>query len=279
MEDIRPAAFLVLEPESPEANSADRPELAVHPSPTPADSPEASGMQAEPPGRVNLALHTPREPKTSLASIIEAILFAADTPLSATRLAELAGGCGPATVRECIERLNGKYESCELSFRIEAIAGGYQMMSLPAYRPWLARLNRQRSETRLSDAALETLAIIAYRQPIIRADIEAIRGVACGEVIGRLREMGLVRIVGRAEIVGRPILYGTTRKFLDVFGLADLDDLPPMEALKLRPAREMPHPDPQRCEARGAEEPPGPQLREDGDGPAPAAPLRAVAGA
>ncbi len=279
MEDIRPAASLVLDPESTEANSAERPELAVHPLPATAAPPGAPGKQAGPPGGANLALHPPREPNTGIASIIEAILFAADTPLSPARLAELAGGCGPATVRECIEHLNGKYESCDLSFRIEAIAGGYQMMSLPAFRPWLARLDRQRSETRLSDAALETLAIIAYKQPIIRADIEAIRGVACGEVIGRLRELGLVRIVGRAEIVGRPILYGTTRKFLDVFGLADLDDLPPLEALKLRPAREMPHPDPQRSEARGVEEPPHPQLGERSDGPAVAALVRAVAGA
>jgi segregation and condensation protein B len=92
----------------------------------------------------------------------------------------------------------------------------------------------QRAQTRLSPAALETLSIIAYKQPIIRADIEAIRGVAVGEVLNRLREMGLVRIVGRAEVVGRPLLYGTTKKFLDVFGLADLEDLPPLEALNLR---------------------------------------------
>ena len=78
------------------------------------------------------------------------------------------------------------------------------------------------------------MSIIAYKQPVIRADIEAIRGVGCGEVVNRLREMGLIKIVGRAEIVGRPILYGTTRKFLDVFGLADLDDLPPLETLTLR---------------------------------------------
>jgi segregation and condensation protein B len=122
----------------------------------------------------------------------------------------------------------------KLSFRIEEIARGYQMMTLPRFQPWLAKLTAQRVQTRLSPAALETLSIVAYKQPIIRADIEAIRGVAAGEVLNRLREMGLVRIVGRAEVVGRPLLYSTTKKFLDVFGLADLDDLPPLEALNLR---------------------------------------------
>jgi len=166
--------------------------------------------------------------------VIEALLFASDTPLNAARLAELCGMIAARDVPGLVAALNEQYAAAGLAFRVEEIARGYQMMTLPAYQPWLARLDRQRSQTRLSPAALETLAIIAYKQPIIRADIEAIRGVACGEVLNRLREMGLVRIVGRAEIIGRPLLYGTTRKFLDVFGLADLDDLPPMESFSLR---------------------------------------------
>lgn len=169
--------------------------------------------------------------------IIEALLFAADGPLSLARLAELSGISSTCDVRLHIADLNAKYLAAKLSFRIEEIARGYRMMTRPEYEPWLARLRQSNAQTRLSPAALETLSIIAYKQPVIRADIEAIRGVGCGEVINRLREMGLVRIVGRAEIVGRPILYGTTRKFLDVFGLADLDDLPPLDALPLRPAR------------------------------------------
>lgn len=171
----------------------------------------------------------------TLEQIVEALLFSSDTALSAARLADLSGVGSVRTVRAAIETLNARYEQVGLTFRIDAIAGGYQMMSLPPFRPWLQKLNRQRAETRLSDAAMETLSIIAYRQPIIRADIEAIRGVSCSDGINRLREMGLVKVVGRAEIVGRPLLYGTTRKFLDVFGLADLNDLPPMEALRLRP--------------------------------------------
>jgi segregation and condensation protein B len=170
------------------------------------------------------------------AQIIEALLFSSDAPLSALRLAELVGACTPGRIRQEIDALNEKYAQAGLSFRIEAIARGYQMMTLPASRPWVQKLHKQHSETRLSNAALETLSIIAYKQPVIRANVEAIRGVACGEVIGRLRDMGLVRIVGRAEVVGRPLLYGTTRKFLDVFGLVDLDDLPPMEALRIKSA-------------------------------------------
>lgn len=194
----------------------------------------SASVAAEPAPAVVPGPGTEPEVEPDLPQIIEALLFASDTPLSVGRLAELAGGCTPTHVRKTIAALNEKYAAVGLAFRIESIARGYQMMTLPCYQPWLARLNKQRARTRLSAAALETLSIVAYKQPIIRADIEAIRGVACGEVLNRLREMGLVRIVGRAEVVGRPLLYGTTKKFLDVFGLADLDDLPPMEALTLR---------------------------------------------
>ena len=177
------------------------------------------------------------------AQIIEALLFSADTPLSANRLGELSGVGSVTQVRLLICDLNDKYKVAGLSFRIDEIARGYQMLTLPQYATWVARLNKAQAQTRLSPAALETLAIVAYKQPVIRAVVESIRGVAGGEVLNRLREMGLVKIVGRAEIVGRPLLYGTTRKFLDVFGLADLDDLPPMETLTLhRPERKAAQP-------------------------------------
>ncbi|MBI5863978.1 MAG: SMC-Scp complex subunit ScpB [Planctomycetes bacterium] len=166
--------------------------------------------------------------------VMEALLFAADAPISAARLVELVGSGNVTLARLALHELNDQYTSWGVAFRVVEIANGYQLMTLPEYRPWLNKLNRQRAETRLSDATLETVAIIAYKQPIIRADIEAIRGVACGEVIHRLREMGLVRICGRAEVVGRPMLYATTKRFLDIFGLSSLDDLPPMETLKLR---------------------------------------------
>lgn len=200
----------------------------------------------------------------TLGQVIEALLFASDTPLSGARVAELAGAGSAREVRRQVDALNEKYAECGLSFRIEAVARGYQMMTQPAYEKWLVKLHQERSQTRLTPAALETLSIVAYKQPVIRADVEAIRGVACGEVLNRLREMGLVRIVGRAEIVGRPMLYGTTKRFLQVFGLEDLDDLPPMEALKFG-----------RSQAQAAEEDVGPNREAAQD----AGPQVAAAGA
>lgn len=193
-------------------------------------------MPAEESGTSSAAVETASTQEELPLRVIEALLFAADAPLSAGRLVELVGAGTPARIRHAIERLNEQYEDWGVAFRAVEIANGYRLMTQPEYRPWLNKLNRQRAETRLSDATLEALAIVAYRQPIIRADVESIRGVACGEVLNRLREMGLVRIVGRAEVVGRPMLYGTTKRFLDLFGLANLDDLPPMETLKLRAA-------------------------------------------
>jgi segregation and condensation protein B len=194
----------------------------------PAASPDASPTCAQP------VTEQPPTGEISSAQVVEALLFSADSPVSAARLSELSGLASVKEIRRLIDELNQKYIEAGLSFRIEEIARGYQMLSLPQFKPWLAKLNRQQAQTRLSSAALEALSIVAYKQPVIKADIEAIRGVSCGEVLNRLREMGLVKIIGRAEIVGRPMLYGTTRKFLDVFGLADLEDLPPMESLTLR---------------------------------------------
>jgi segregation and condensation protein B len=147
-----------------------------------------------------------------------------------------------ARIRTAVESLNADYEKTGRSFRIERVAGGLQMLTMPAYAEDITRLKGARQSSKLSQAALETLAIIAYRQPILRADLESIRGVACGEVLRSLMERRLVRIAGRAEEVGRPMLYGTTKEFLEIFGLATLDDLP--NAKDLRPAP--PKPDKKR---------------------------------
>ncbi len=163
--------------------------------------------------------------------VIEAVLFSADSPLPAAKIASIIGVGDAKDVRKHIAELNEQYASLSLSFRIEEIAGGYQMLTLPAYNHWLAKLLRSRQESKLSSAALETLAIVAYKQPCTRADVEAVRGVAVGEMLNRLREINLVKIVGRAEDLGRPMLYGTTKKFLEVFGLPSLEDLPQVEAL------------------------------------------------
>ena len=149
---------------------------------------------------------------------------------------EATAGSPVARIRAAVETLNADYEKTGRSFRIERVAGGLQMLTMPAYAEDITRLKGARQSSKLSQAALETLAIIAYRQPILRADLESIRGVACGEVLRSLMERRLVRIAGRAEEVGRPMLYGTTKEFLEVFGLATLDDLP--NAKDLRPAPE-----------------------------------------
>ena len=167
----------------------------------------------------------------TVESVVEAVLFASDEPLSPARLAEITG-TGVKQLRKHIDDLNEKYKAGNNAFRIEEIAGGYQMLTLAGYNHWLKKLVRAREDSKLSQPALETLAIIAYKQPIIRADIEAIRGVAAGEMIRNLMYKGLVKITGRAEVLGRPLLYGTTKKFLDVFGLNSLKDLPKAEELK-----------------------------------------------
>jgi len=163
------------------------------------------------------------------ASIVEAILLSTDDPLSAGAIAEIAGLRDANAVKSLVSELNERYEAQGASYRIEAIAKGFQILTLPAYNAYIQKLNKARADSRLSPAALETLAIVAYKQPVLRADIEAVRGVAVGDMLIRLRDTNLIRIVGRAEEIGRPLLYGTTTKFLEVFGLASLKDLPKID--------------------------------------------------
>jgi segregation and condensation protein B len=190
---------------------------------------ETTEMEA-PMGQAEDTMQNPPADVT-VESVAEAVLFATDEPISAERLAKIIE-TGVKQVKEHIKNLNDKYQANNNAFRIEQIAGGYQMMTLGLYNHWLKKLLRARDDSKLSPAALETLAIIAYKQPIIRADIESIRGVAAGEVLRSLMYKGLVKIVGRAEVLGRPMLYGTTKKFLEVFGLNTLKDLPKIEELK-----------------------------------------------
>ena len=155
-----------------------------------------------------------------------------DADDTAAEPAGVEAGLSPVQqVRGAIGRLNAGYEATGRAFRIVQVAGGHQVMTQPEHGDVLARLRGDRQMSRLTPAALETLAIIAYRQPVLRADLEAIRGVACGEVLRGLLERRLVRIVGRAEELGRPMLYGTTKEFLQIFGLGSLKDLPKSEDL------------------------------------------------
>jgi segregation and condensation protein B len=163
---------------------------------------------------------------------LEAILLAADEPLAARRLAQVGGLADTAAVRRLIRKLQSFYDRDGTAFQVEELAGGFQLLTRPQYHRWLASLRHDHGELRLTGAARETLAIVAYRQPIMRADIDGIRGVHCGETLRLLMEKGLVRIAGRDDSLGRPVLYGTTKKFLQVFGLRSLKELPRAEEFR-----------------------------------------------
>jgi segregation and condensation protein B len=162
--------------------------------------------------------------------LVEAALVAADEPLTTRRLAAVAALEDASEARRLVRKLQSLYEQEGSAFQVEELAGGFQLLTRPQYHPWLARLKRSGLDLRLSSAARETLAIVAYRQPIMRADIETVRGVQCGDVLRMLMEKGLVRIAGRHDSLGRPVLYGTTKKFLRVFGLRSVKDLPRQES-------------------------------------------------
>ena len=166
--------------------------------------------------------------------ILEAILLIAKEPLSARKLAAMAGLTDPTEARTLARKLNEQFDKLGHAFRIEEIAGGMQLLTRPQFATWLRRLEHVPGEELLSQGMLETLAIVAYRQPIIRAEIEAIRGVSCDEVLRQLMHRDIVRICGRHEDLGRPYQYGTSKRFLQLFGLQSLDSLP--RAQKIRAA-------------------------------------------
>jgi len=184
----------------------------------------------------------------NLTHVIEALLFSAHKPLSAKEIVDVLRNAGaeddfapnefanvkPAEVAAAIEQLKVEYIQNEHGFQLAEKAGGWQLASDPKYAQWVRGLFPAPKPTRMSSPALETLAIIAYRQPITRADVEAVRGVTIDGVLQTLMERGLVKISGRAEIPGRPLLYETTEFFLDHFGLRNLNELPNVEELRTR---------------------------------------------
>ncbi len=141
-------------------------------------------------------------------------------PLNPRKLAQLAHLADATEARTLVRQLNQTYETLGRAIRVEQVAGGFRMLTRPALAPWLARLGHLPETVRLSTPMMETLAVVAYRQPVSRASAEAVRGVACGELLRQLMERDLIRIVGRSEDLGRPYLYGTTKRFLQLFGLA-----------------------------------------------------------
>lgn len=165
--------------------------------------------------------------------IVEALLIVSDLPLGAARLASVLGRqVGAREVRAYVDDLNCEYIGAGRSFRITEVAGGLQLTVHTEYAPWVRQLMREKSPARLSHAAVETMAIIAFKQPVTKAEMEHIRGVDVDGVLRNLLEKGLVRISGRSEGVGRPLLYGTTREFLKHFGLKTLSDLPKLRELE-----------------------------------------------
>ncbi|MCA9138547.1 MAG: SMC-Scp complex subunit ScpB [Planctomycetales bacterium] len=159
---------------------------------------------------------------------LEAVLLLAKSPLTTRKLAQLAHLADGTEARTLVRRLNQIYDEQGRSIRIEQVAGGFRMLTRAAYAPWLARLGHLPTAVRLSSPMMETLAVVAYRGPVSRADVEAIRGVACGELLRQLMERDLIRISGRSEELGRPYLYDTTKHFLQLFGLPSADALPPI---------------------------------------------------
>lgn len=167
---------------------------------------------------------------SQVRAIIESLLFVSEVPLSLAKIKSILSMYTHVEISEALEQLRQEYAGDGHGFSLDEVAQGYQFRSKPEYGEWIRRLKRI-TPARLSQAALETLAIIAYRQPILRAEIESIRGVDVGGVLRLLLEKKLIKILGRKNVPGRPIIYGTTQRFLEVFSLKDISSLPTMEEI------------------------------------------------
>lgn len=158
-------------------------------------------------------------------SIAEALILASPEPIPLARLAKLIPSCTPTKARDLVDELNAEYVAQQRAFEICEVSGGYQMRTHAEFASYLQQLRSARP-LRLSNAALETLAIVAYRQPLTRAEVENVRGVDAGPVMRNLLERKLIKLAGHREVPGRPMLYATTKRFLELFGLAEIEDLP-----------------------------------------------------
>lgn len=167
-----------------------------------------------------------------LKAIVESMLFVSPEPLSVARLVAVLGDVTKAEVERVLRSLGNDIEQEGRGIRLVEVAGGYRLVTKQEYAPWIKRLDKAKAAAKLSRSALESLAIIAYKQPLVRSEIEEIRGVETSGVLRTLLERKLVRIVGRKEVPGRPIMYGTTKFFLEHFGLNDLSQLPPLREFK-----------------------------------------------
>ena len=166
-----------------------------------------------------------------LKAIVEALLFSTEKPLTTSDIHACLPDESISHIKQVLNELQHEYESMGRSFTLKEVAGGYQFRTRSDYGPYILRMLKT-APARLSRAALETLAVIAYKQPILRQEIERLRGVDVGGILKTLLEKGLIRIVGRKNLPGRPLIYGTTKKFLEVFDLEDLDSLPKLKEIK-----------------------------------------------
>lgn len=164
-----------------------------------------------------------------IIDVVEALLFASDTPVEASRIQEVLDLESPAAAREIVETLRGRLDAEGRALQVMEVGGGFRLVTRQEIAPWLVKLARSRTRSRLSRPSLETLAIIGYRQPVSRPEVDAIRGVNSDAVLENLLERRMIRIAGRKDSPGRPFLYETTREFLVAFGLRDLNDLPKVE--------------------------------------------------
>lgn len=213
--------------------------------------------------------------ETRTKAIVEALLFAAEEPLAARRLAGIVEDATPALIEDLIDELDADYVREGRAFRIREIAGGYQIVTRPEFAEWVHKLHGPGSAPRLSQAALETLSIVAYKQPVTRAELESIRGVNVDGVLRTLVDRELVRVAGRAEGIGRPLLYGTTDHFLEYFGLPGLDALPRPDELEVLFADRERQTELELEEEAAGEEAPSEEPRPDRPGePAPEDPDR-----
>jgi segregation and condensation protein B len=166
----------------------------------------------------------------NLKAIIESLLFVADSPLTIDKIKSVLDISDRKAVQEALAALKEEYESSKRGFSLAEVAGGFQLRTCPEHGQWIRRLKETRPP-RLSRAAMETLAIIAYKQPLIRSDVEHLRGVDCGGTLKTLLERRLIRVMGRKDLPGRPLVYGTTKQFLELFDLKDLSELPTLKDL------------------------------------------------
>ena len=166
-----------------------------------------------------------------MKNLVEVLLFAAPEPLTQVRFNQITLDEKPIELQTLIDELNGEYEQAGKGLIIRKIGGGYQILSLPEYYVFIERLFNKSRKLHLSHPALEALSIVAYRQPVSKAEVESIRGVECGSVISTLMERELITVKGRGKTAGRPLLFGTTRQFLEAFGLEKTADLPKLKEL------------------------------------------------